>query len=239
MTMKRSVTNIVQWCIAALSGALLVAAAHAEAPHAATAEEITSQPFDGTLRKIRVGVAALEVQKNAQAAPGGVDFREPLRGLLASQLTGAVEVMPLAALAPGDVEAEAVAKECDFILYTSITRQPTTSGKLSFWRGAAELSQYIPLVGPAHSTPGASASLTAGAVLSGAGEAARGVKARDQVSLEFRLVAVENAVPVLADLLQARATEGGQDVITPLIQQEAASVVKAIRHRTAARIFVL
>jgi hypothetical protein len=40
--MKRSVTNIVHWCIAALSGALLVAAAHAETPHAATAEEITA-----------------------------------------------------------------------------------------------------------------------------------------------------------------------------------------------------
>jgi hypothetical protein len=143
--------------------------------------------------------------------------------------------MPLAALSPEDVEAEAGAKECDFILYTSITRRAASSGKRDLWREAAQLSQYIPLVGPGHTTPGAGASLTAGAVLTGAGEAARVIKARDKVTLEFRLLAVENIVPVRTGSLHAKATEDGQDLITPLVQQEAASVVNAIRNKSAGR----
>jgi hypothetical protein len=71
--------------------------------------------------------------------------------------------------------------------------------------------------------------------LTGAGEAARVIKARDKVTLEFRLLAVENIVPVRTGSLHAKATEDGQDLITPLVQQEAASVVNAIRNKSAGR----
>ena len=236
--MERYVTNIVQWAIAALSGVLLVAAAHAQTSSATPAEGLTAAAESEYLahaaagsHKIRVGVAPVAAPMTAETS--GANFSEPLRGLLMSQLTGAVEVMPLSGIALGQVEADAQLKECDYVLYTAITRQAKSSGKAGFVRGASQMTQVIPLVGPRRGMGVAMTSVTAGTVLSGAGEAARVVRARDEISLAYRLIPVQTAGSVLGDALHVRANEDGQDVITPLVEQEAAAVLNRIRQEAA------
>jgi hypothetical protein len=235
MTRPRSITNAVQWGILVLSSALLVAAAHAQTPGEPDAEELTAvtqaetQSLSIGPHRIRVGVAPVKAQMTAKTTPQGVSLDEPLRGLLMSQLTGPVEVMPLTEHASEKVEAEAGEKECDYVLYTSITRQARANGKFGFLHGASQMP--IPMIGAGRGMVGTPASITAGTLLSGAGEAARIVKANDDISLEYRLIADQTAAPILAGSLHAKATEDGQDVVTPLIEQEASSVLNAIRQR--------
>jgi hypothetical protein len=240
MTMERSITNKVQWGILALSAALLAGAAHAQtageplAEGTAVAQPETTAHTDGsTPHRIRVGVAPLKAQMNTLKAPHGVNLDEPLRGLLMSQLTGPLEVMPLTENDPETVEAEAREKECDYVLHTSITRQARPNGKFVFLHGASQMP--IPMVGAGRGMVGAPSSVTAGALLSGAGGAARVVKARDDISLDYRLIATQTPAPALAGSLHTRATEDGQDVITPLIEQEALAVLNAIRQKAIVR----
>ena len=178
--------------------------------------------------RIRVGLAPVKAQMTAQTTPHGVNLDEPLRGLLMSQLTGPVEVMPLTESVSENVVAEASEKECGYVLYTSITRQ--ANGKIGFLHGALQMP--IPMVGAGRGMVGIPASVTAGTLLSGAGEAARVVRANDVILLEYRLISQETTALVLAGNLHVRANEDGQDVITPLVEQEASAVLNAIRQRT-------
>lgn len=239
--MERSVTNAVHWGILALSGALLVAAAHAQTPSDPDAEELTAvaqaqttaQAEGGGQHRIRIGVAPVKAQMNAQTSLDGANFGGSLRGLLMSQLTGPVEVMPLDGNAPENAGAEATEKECDYVLYTAVTRQPKARGKFGFLHGASQMP--IPMVGAGRGMVGAAPSVTAGALLSGAGEAARAVKANDGISVAYRLIADQTGAPVLAGSVHAKATEDGQDVIRPLIEQEASAVLNAIRQKAIVR----
>jgi hypothetical protein len=89
----------------------------------------------------------------------------------------------------------------------------------------------IPMVGAGRGMVGIPASVTAGTLLSGAGEAARVVKANDVISLEYRLISQETTALVLAGNLHVRANEDGQDVVAPLMEQEVSSVLNAIRQK--------
>ena len=229
--MPRSITSAVQWGILVLSSALLVAAAHAQTSGEPDAEEPVAQTETQSQNigphRIRVGLAPVKAQMTAQTTPPGANLEEPLRGLLMSQLTGPVEVIPLTESVPEKVEAEASEKECDYVLYTSITRQ--ANGKIGFLHGALQMP--IPMVGAGRGMVGTPASVTAGTLLSGAGEAARVVKTNDAISLEYRLISQETIALVLAGTLHVRANEDGQDVVAPLVEQEASSVLNVIRQK--------
>jgi len=222
--------NKVQWGILALSGALLAASGRAQTGSALPEEELTAIAQSETTaiaegrapQRIRVAVAPVKALMTPTAHQG-LNLDEPLRGLLMSQLTGPVEVMPLTESAPE--------KNCDYVLYTSITRQARANGARGFLRGASQMP--IPMVGAGRGMAGAPASVTAGALLSGAGEAARLVKAHDVISLEYHLIAKETATEILAGSMHAKATEDGQDVITPLMQREALAVLNTIRENAS------
>ena len=74
--MERSVTNAVQWAIAALSVALLAAAAHARTSSTTPAEGLTAmsltehtpQPAVGPPHRIRVGVAPMAAHECTAAS---------------------------------------------------------------------------------------------------------------------------------------------------------------------------
>jgi hypothetical protein len=73
---------------------------------------------------IRVGV----VQINNRTDKG--ISQEPLRQRLIGELQGdSVEAVPLNAISPREAEAEAKAKQCDFILYTDLTGLKTSAAK--------------------------------------------------------------------------------------------------------------
>ncbi len=51
------------------------------------------------------------------------------------------------------------------------------------------------------------------------------IKAKDEITLEYKLIAVGGSAPSLANTLKAKAKSNGEDVITPLVEQTAQTIV--------------
>jgi len=179
--------------------------------------------------KIRIGVATPKADMG-QGFTGG-DAAEPIRNTLILSLSGpAIEVTPLTSRIQQQIDLEAKQKECDFVLYSSLTeKRGGSSGFGSMLSKAAPMASMIPMVGMAGGMAGVMAGAMAGQVASTAimtaSNLSTGVKAKDEVTFEFKLIAPANATPALANIGKAKAAKNGEDVITPLLEQAATAVL--------------
>jgi hypothetical protein len=180
---------------------------------------------------VRIGIT----MPKAQLGQGqqGPSAGEPLRVMLTQYLAGpSVETIAIVALLPDQMEAEAKSKQCDFLVYSSLTQKKPTGG-MGFLKNASSLSNMIPMVGMVNSV-GAIAASSAAATAAQAATLSSGVKAKSDVVLEFHMNAyhmnaVDNpATPVLNTTLDAKATTDGEDVITPLIEKEATAIMAEV-----------
>ncbi|MDQ3584470.1 MAG: hypothetical protein ACR2GW_06055 [Pyrinomonadaceae bacterium] len=174
---------------------------------------------------IRIGVAT------PQATTGeGLDaatFAETVRATMINQLRGPVsEAVALAARSPQQIEAEAQAKECDFVLYTTAMHKKGGGGGFgSFLRKAAPVVDAVPVGG---STSAAVADTAARTVIYTAANIASSVKAKDELTLEYKLQRAGNgATPIAAQTLKAKAKSDGEDLISKLTAQAAPVVLVA------------
>ena len=54
------------------------------------------------------------------------------------------------------------------------------------------------------------------------------IKSKDDVSVQYQLLATGQNAPVVQNALQGKAKSDGEDVLTPLLQQAATSVLTAV-----------
>lgn len=184
---------------------------------------------------VRIGV----LPPRAQMGQGnmGVDIAEPMRQILITYMSGpAVEVLPLTARIPVQIEAEMKQKECDYVLATTVTKAQKKNGFGSFLRKAAPIAAAVAPIGMLGMAGGAAASAaaisvaaaSAGVVSAGAelaGAMAGSVSAKDEFILEYSLVPAGSTTPKLSKTQKAKATKDGEDVLTPMIEQAATTVV--------------
>jgi hypothetical protein len=176
---------------------------------------------------IRIGVA----QPKAQMGQGnsGANVAEPIRSMITQYLNGpSQEIVALSALLSSQIDAEAKAKECDYVLYSAIGQKMASSGAAGFLKKAAPMAHMIPMVGMAGGVAGAVAGAAAGTAVAGAASVASTVKAKSEVTFEYKLMVPGNTTPVLANTEKAKATEDGEDVISPLIEQAATTVLSEL-----------
>jgi hypothetical protein len=139
-----------------------------------------------------------------------------------------LDIVPLTAMLPVQIEAEGRRIECDFVIYSALSAKQKSGSGLGFLRGVSQLSSVVPILSVGHGTAGAIAGVAAETVLSGIAGAASMVKAKSEVSFEYRLVATGNSAPVLSDVLKTKATQDGEDVITALVEKTAGAVANTI-----------
>jgi hypothetical protein len=174
---------------------------------------------------VRIGIA----MPKAQLGQGqqGPSAGEPLRVMLTQYLAGpSVETIAIVALLPDQMEAEAKSKQCDFLVYSSLT-QKKPAGGMGFLKNASSLSNMIPMVGMVNSV-GAMAAASAATTAAQAATLSSGVKAKSDVVLEYHMTAAGNPAPVLNTTLDAKATTDGEDVITPLVEKEATAIMAEV-----------
>ena len=153
---------------------------------------------------------------------------EPLRTLFLQQLAGpTLEAIPISALQPVQVDAEGKVRNCDYILYASLS-QKKGGGGLSMLRAATPMLSMVPMVGMVAGIGGMIASQAAGAALSGGVNAASAVKAKSELTLSYKLVRPGVPVAVVESSLKAKATTDGQDVITPMLREAVANTLSEI-----------
>lgn len=194
-------------------------------PTATAAAPSAAAPGDKKPGIVRIGIT----MPKAQMGQGqqGPSAGEPLRVMLTQYLAGpSVETIAIVALLPDQMEAEAKSKQCDFIVYSSLTQKKPTGG-MGFLKNASSLSNMIPMVGMVNSV-GAIAASSAAATAAQAATLSSGVKAKSDVVLEYHMTAVDNPAPVLNTTLDAKATADGEDVITPLVEKEATAIMAEV-----------
>ncbi len=179
---------------------------------------------------VRIGVALPTVQMGPAPAVDGAS--EGVRGVVMKYLAGpSFEIVPLTAQLPVQIEAEGRQRECDFVLYLALSAKQKGRSGLGFLRGAAQMSNVIPMLGAVHGAAGTIAGAAAGTVLSGVAGAASMVKAKSEVSFEYRVIAVGSSAPVLSDAVKTNATQDGEDVITGLVEKAAGAMVNRILNK--------
>jgi hypothetical protein len=187
--------------------------------------------------KIRIGVAPPEAQVG-QGNNAGADYSTPIRNAEVALMSGpAVEIAALDSHIAMQLQAEAQQKQCDFILFSSVSVKHPSGGFGKFMKMAAPVASMAPMAGMGKGMGGAIAAQAAGAAASAAAMSAQQqamnqlagfngqIKSKDDVSVQYQLVATGQGTPRLQDTLKAKAKSDGEDVLTPLLQEAATKVL--------------
>jgi outer membrane lipoprotein SlyB len=122
---------------------------------------------------------------------------------------------------------EARQSQCDYVL--SVSLNVKKGGGSMFGRTigniAGSAAGHIP--GGGSATTGAARSAAITGVYTTAAITAS-IKAKDEVSLEYKLDSVETAKTVLSNSAKAKAKSDGEDVLTPLVQTAAQTIVSTV-----------
>lgn len=190
---------------------------------------------------VRIGIVLPKAQLG-QGNAGQQDVAIPVRQLIMSYMAGPVlELVPLEARIPAQIEAEARAQSCTHVLYTSVEQKKGGRGLGGIMNKMGPAAAMLPGVG---ALGGATGAIMAGAATQAITMAAAqsmqqqamdslmqaqagSVKAKDEVSLQYQFVTIGGAKPVLEDTLSAKAKGDGEDLLSPLVEQLATIAVTA------------
>jgi hypothetical protein len=169
---------------------------------------------------IRIGVVAVK--------PGNVgEGMNPQQLALAVQNTlmenlkaSNIEAIPIEGA--GGIQAEAQQKECDYLVFASVTHKKGGGGFGSFMNSAA--GKVASNVGYGSGTAGVVAT---NAVV--AATVAQNIKAKDEMTLDVRLERPGASTSTFAQQYKGKAKAAGEDMITPLVQQAAQAVLAAAK----------
>jgi hypothetical protein len=175
-------------------------------------------------------VRICQMMPKAQVTTGSAArAAEAVRNTFASYLTGPrLEIASLNARLPSQAMEEARQSQCDYVLYASMAQKKGGGGGM-FSRAIGNVvgaaAGHIPV-----STAGEAAAR--GAVITGiytTANIASNIKAKDEITLEYKLEAVSGTRPALSKTEKAKARSDGEDVLTPLIERAAEAIVAAAK----------
>lgn len=210
-------------------------------PENAPTQDVTTQNSDAPQAEpkkegvIRIGLVKPKTQL---AQNSGEDPNETLRQLFASLLTGpSVETVPIEARIPAQINVEAEQKGCDFVLYTSLSKKSKTGIFGSLINVVVPvLANHVQTTGntdPNNSDANAAQPTATQARTDFATNwIAAKTRAKDEITLDFNLVAVKAATPTLKNSLKAKANADGEDVLSPLMEKAAEEVLQAAMKNT-------
>jgi len=186
--------------------------------------------------KIRVGVAPPDAQVGQGGSAAGADYSTPIRNAEIALMSGpAVEIAALDSHVPLQLQAEAQQKQCDYILFSSVAVKHVSSGGFGrFAKMGGMAASMTPMGAMAHGMGGAVAAQTASMAASQIAQQQAmsqlanfngQIKSKDDVSVQYQVVATGQASPLLQETLKGKAKSDGEDVLTPLLQQAANNVL--------------
>ena len=189
---------------------------------------------------VRVGIVTPKAQ--LEQGNAGQDVADPVRVLIMSYMAGpALELVPLQARIPAQIDAEARAAGVTHLLYTSVVQKKGRGGMGGFMNKVGPMAGMLPGVGALGGAAGSmAASVATQAIATAAAQAAQqsamdslmqaqsgSVKAKDEITLQYQLVTVGGAKPPLEATLSAKAKQDGEDLLSQLVEQLATAAVTA------------
>jgi len=193
------------------------------APFAASAQDVSpapATPAPGTCIAM-----ALPAVKGAEG--NATDVATAVRDLFTSYLQGpSIKVVALDARLSMQANEEAKQKSCDNVLVASVTQKRGGRGGLG--RALGQAGSTAAWYAPVGSVGAAVARSAAIAGAQAASEIASNTRAKDEVRVQYRLVATDGRVVMKQKEEKAKASADGEDLLTPLVQTVSESIASAV-----------
>ncbi len=191
--------------------------------------------------KIRIGIAPPDAQVGQGTNTGG-DYSTPIRNAEITLMSGpAIEIAPLDSHIPMQLQAEAAQKQCDYIMFSAVTLKHNQGGGFGkFAHMGSIAASMTPMGAMAHGMGGAVAAQAASAAMSQMAQQQAmnqlagfngQVKPKDDVTVQYQLVATGQTAPLVQNSLQGKAKSNGEDVLTPLLTQAATEVLTKVSQK--------
>jgi len=172
---------------------------------------------------IRIGIADIKVAAVGEGINGS-DLASAVEGSLAEYLkVPNVEIVFLDAKLPSAIQSEAAGKDCDFVIFSTVTHKKGGGGFGMFSKVIAPAIGATGL-GNTGSTAGNIAGAVATRGIVAAGEVAGNIKAKDEISLEIKINRTNGAAR-FSKTFKRKAKNDGEDIITPIIEEAAQSII--------------
>ncbi len=169
---------------------------------------------------IRIGVVTVKTDKVAEGM-NAANLATAVQATLTERLKAPnVEAVTIQATVLNQIEAEARQKECDYIVYTTVSHKKG-GGAFGSVFGSTAAQVAANTVGYGGSTAAAVAANTAASVV------VADIKAKDELTVEVRLEKPGAGYPAFTKQYKGKAKSAGEDIITPPTMQAAQGVIEA------------
>jgi hypothetical protein len=196
-------------------------ASSASSVSASTPATTTPAPTVGPKKAgvIRIGVVTVKPGAVADNMNAG-NLAGAVQTTLTEKLKAPnVEAVPIQATVLNQIEAEARQKECDFLVYTTVTHKKGGGGFGSvFGSTAAQVAGNTIGYGSTAAAIAANAATTA---------VVADVKARDELTIDVRLEKPGAGYPAFSKQFKGKAKAAGEDIVTPPTTQAAQALIEA------------
>ena len=191
--------------------------------------------------KIRIGVAPAQAQMG-QGNTSQEDYGTPVRNAIILMMNGpAIEITALDARIPIQLQAEAQQKECDYVLMSNVAvKRNASTGLGKFMKAGSMAANFTPVGMMAHTMTSMNGALAAQAVMQTAAMTTQQqamsqlsgfngqIKSKDEVSIQYQLISTGQSQPKLDNTLRGKSKSDGEDVLTPLLQQAATTILTEV-----------
>lgn len=188
----------------------------------------TTEPTNSN--SVKVGI----VMPKASFTTEGVDNNQMALGIreaVAGYFQGTeVEIVALEARIPQALASEAKEKGCAYILNVAVSQKKGGGGFGKMFATVAPIvSSVVPMAGVAGGVAGQVASSVAQTAVMSAANMSSNTKAKDTITLEYSLNAVEGGAVKVSNSAKAKAKSDGEDVLSPMMEKMAESVLVAVK----------
>lgn len=173
---------------------------------------------------IRIGLASVKTGAIGEGM-NAAELAGAIQNSLGEYLKGTkIELVVLEAKLASAMETEAKQKECDYVLYATVSHKKGGGGFGMFAKVAPVLGSVVPMAGMG-STAGAVAGQVASTAIYTTASATSNVKAKDELTLDIKLQ--NGAAVALSQQFKAKAKSAGEDILSPIMEQAATAILTA------------
>jgi hypothetical protein len=181
---------------------------------------------------VRLGLASVKTLSVGDGL-SAADLAAAVQNTLAEYLKSpSVELVQLEAKLPSQIDDEAKQKECDFVIYANVSHKKGGGGGGGFGGMFGKvMAPAVGQVGIGHtgSTAGNVAGQVATTAIVSAGTMSANVKQKDELTLDVKVQTPGSQTPAASRAFKAKAKSAGEDIITPVVEQAAQTILDSAK----------
>lgn len=188
---------------------------------------VTSAPGQKREGVIRIGLSGVRTGSIGDGI-AAADLAAAIQNTLVSYLkTPNIELVTIDAKLPSAIDAEAKEKNCDYLIYATVSHKKGGGGGFGgmFGQTLGMAVGRVGIGGLGNTAANIAGQVATQAIVTATSISAN-VKSKDEVTLDLKLQ--KNGAAVIARQYKAKARSNGDDIITQVVEQAAQDIVTAV-----------